>query len=233
MKKILLPLIVLGCTLGIANADIAFLLTEALGLETSSVLSAAPGSVTTVTRNASGNDLVYSWSYSNVDLDGGGLANDTLTWDVKWEFFENSTLSGGQITLGTDTAGDVDINGGWRAVDTLWREDTHKFTIDPSSVNLTADAGYTASFAGFTRLWVTAGTYYYGEGVDTIQDIRAGNGSINWDPGLDTVLITAFGGNERNRWLGGDITIIPEPATFGLVAAFGGGLLFVRRFLKS
>ena len=231
MNKILLPLTVLGCTLGIAKADIAFLLTEGLGLETSSVLSAAPGSVTTVTSNPSGNDLVYSFSYSNVDLDGGGLANDTLTWDVKWEFFENSTLSGGQITLGTDTAGAVSTGVGWMASDGLWREDTHKFTLD--NVSLTADAGYTASFTGFTRLWVTAGTYYYGEGVDTIQDVRAANGSINWDPGLDTVLITDFGGNERNRWLGGDITIIPEPATFGLVAAFGGGLLFVRRFMKS
>jgi hypothetical protein len=48
----------------------------------------------------------------------------------------------------------------------------------------------------------------------------------------DTVSFVVFGnGNATSdeTALNGTITVIPEPATFGLIAVFGGGILFVRR----
>ena len=228
MKKIL-PLIVLGCTLGIASADVAFILNP--GIDGSAIGGAPLGASSTITTQADGIDLVYSFTYANVDLDGGGLANDTLTFDVRWEFFEGSLRPGGsQISLGTATNGAIDaLSTGWEALDGSWNRDTLKFTVE--NVSLTADAGYTASFDGFKRMWVTAGSLYYvGEGADTdlyATSFTVGGGNLFFDR-TETLLLTPYS-SERNRSLGGDFTIIPEPATLGLISAVGGGLLFIRR----
>jgi hypothetical protein len=224
MKKIL-TLILLGCTMGIASADVAFILNPAI--TGSSIGGAALGASSTITTQADGIDLLYSFTYANVDLDGGGLANDTLTFDVRWEFFEGSLRPGGsQISLGTATNGAVDTFTGWEALDGVWNRDTLKFTVE--NVSLTADAGYTASFEGFNRMWVTLGTtYYVGEGADTTLYTMAANGNLFFDR-TETLLLTPYA-SERNRSLGGDFTIIPEPATLGLISAVGGGLLFIRR----
>jgi hypothetical protein len=177
----------------------------------------------TITTNVSGNDLVYSFSYENVDLDGGGLANDTLSWDMRWELFESSTAPGGQISLGIDALGAIDSAfTGWEASsDGFWNRDTLKFSIE--NVSVTADEGYAATFAGFNRIWLTAGTYYIGEGADTAQHITAANGNLSFDP-QDALLITAWG-NERNRSLVGSFTVeySEPPVVAGGIDWIGGG----------
>jgi hypothetical protein len=225
--KTLRIVVLLGCILGIARADVdvAFILNPSLGGSAVDGLAISDPAVT-ITTNASGNDLVYSFTYENADLDGGGAANDTLSWDLRWEFFEASALAGGQITTGTDAQGSLDGITGWGDSTPLWNRDTLKFTIE--NVNLTADAGYTVSFDGFNRIWLTAGTYYIGEGADTAQLVTGANGNAFFDR-TEALLITAWG-NERNRALGGSFTVIPEPSTIGLVGAASFMALVVRRF---
>jgi hypothetical protein len=182
--------------------DVPFIINPALAGSTIGTNTISDPSVTIIT-NASGNDLVYSFTYENVDLDGGGTTNDTISWDMRWEFFEASSLGAGQITPGTYTNGAVDAVAGWADRAHLWNRDTLKFTIE--NVSVTADAGYAASFNGFNRIWLTAGTYYIGEGAGTIQHITGANGNLSFDP-EDVLLITAWG-NERNRSLVGSFTV--------------------------
>lgn len=48
-----------------------------------------------------------------------------------------------------------------------------------------------------------------------------------WDTGKQASVF--FGGDESTVFTDLDIVVIPEPATLGLVAAFGGAILFIRR----
>jgi len=231
MKKRVIMMISLGCLAGAASADtVSFILKPAV---TASSINGS-GANLAITMVTNGLDLVYTTTYSGVDLDGGGVGDDTLSWDTRLEAFEASSLSevgaNGQITVvgankmqatADGTNGFIPLGG--------WRDDTLKFSIE--NVSLTADAGYTASFDGFTGMWLTSGDYYIGEGTGTFNLPVAANSTQSF-AAQDTLLITTWNGTDRNRDLQGSFTVIPEPATLGLVAAFGGGILFVRRILQ-
>ncbi|MFQ3226419.1 MAG: hypothetical protein ACI8Z5_002691, partial [Lentimonas sp.] len=223
MNKIHIGFVGFIFAMGIASAvEIPFITNPTLNSSTIGTNLFSDPEVT-ITTNVSGNDLVYSFSYENVDLDGGGLANDTLSWDMRWELFESSTLPGGQISIGADAQGAIDTAAtGWEAAsDAAWNRDTLKFSIE--NVSVTADEGYGATFAGFNRIWLTAGTYYIGAGADTAQYATTANGNLSFDP-ENSLLITAWG-SERNRSLVGSFTVeySAPPAVTGGIDWTGGG----------
>jgi hypothetical protein len=104
-------------------------------------------------------------------------------------------------------------------------------------------------FDGFTGIAVanlgTGETFTMTDGSTTLMntvngDSNEGNGgfttTLAWDeagaPALAntvTVISTTGGNGGSINVLDAQFVAIPEPATLGLVAAFGGGLLFVRR----
>lgn len=86
--------------------------------------------------------------------------------------------------------------------------------------NVTFDAGslLNVGFLGSDNL----GTFTVMEWEGTVT----GAGNLAFAPGVDTS-VWSFNVDETNKIL--TVTAIPEPATLGLIALFGGGMLFVRR----
>ena len=79
---------------------------------------------------------------------------------------------------------------------------------------------------------------YYAGGAGDFVLVNAGNSLLNGGFGAGEISVDGFG-EEGVGWnLTQDfvantvtLTVIPEPATLGLVAAFGGGILFIRRLM--
>ncbi|MDF7806651.1 hypothetical protein P4E94_04320 [Pontiellaceae bacterium B12219] len=188
------------------------------------------GVTESVVRSIDGDDMVYSFAVTGADLDGGGANDDALSWDVRFEAFNSSYDAGLGVTLGSSLVATND-GGEFNPVDLTWNTDQAiKFTVE--NINLTADAGYEATFDGFASMWLTAGTYYLGTGAGTEEVVHTANVALSFDPVTELVISTAAN-NERNRNLTGNFTVaIPEPASLGLVAVFGGGILFIRRFMQ-
>ncbi|WP_168442098.1 PEP-CTERM sorting domain-containing protein [Pontiella desulfatans] len=174
-------------------------------------------------------NLVYSYELTNLDLDGEGDSADTMSWDVVFSAFETSTVASEQVTPGTQVMAAYDgteFNVG--AGSTTWAaNESIQFSVDNIVLS---DANYEATFDGFTKLWLTAGTYYLGTGADTTEFTTAQE-TYTFSSAQDVLVLTAQA-SERNRNLSGTFTVIPEPATLGLVVAFGGGIIFVRRRLS-
>ena len=182
----------------------------------------------TITTNASGNDLVYSFTYENVDLDGGGAPNDTLSWELRVEGFTGGVINGGtgMFRVGTTPAQVfADASQGWSVGDAAWAiREALQFSV--TNIVLTADEGSSVTFDGFDSMWLTIGSYYFGEGgttnppqliVDSNQDATFG--------AMDVLLITAGAGAERNRDLGGSFTVesTDPPVPSGETDWIGGG----------
>ena len=116
---------------------------------------------------------------------------------------------------------------------------TREITLNIVDITETTTTGYNISFDGFTKLdlgtsWTVAtdqlniaGTDYDGAsdpsvgGILTL-DALAASGTVVDHAGTDVIV----------KGIGTQWTIsVPEPATIGMIAVFGGGLLFVRRRL--
>lgn len=191
-------------------------------------------SVWNVTAAADGNDVVYSWTRTG-DLDGLGTADDTLTFDLRHKAFTGSSYSDPDVTLGTSynlggatdqhfgPAGDLDNNQSFR------------LSMEKISFTQGEALGWTATFDGFSAISKYGSDANYYVGIDDAEVFLAqGDGTFPFTGPLDTLVITSSGlNNSRFRDLGFSYTTgIPEPATLGLVALFGGGILFVRRRLS-
>lgn len=103
------------------------------------------------------------------------------------------------------------------------------FTIDPGSmadgfgVTLTAnEAGFTFSFTDVTA---SSGTL-----TDLTGTFAAGEFATYFGAGhYYSTAQKRFAGTTTLDFSEASVSVIPEPATLGLIAAFGGGILFIRR----
>lgn len=108
------------------------------------------------------------------------------------------------------------------------------FNTTAVNINNSGDGNnmYTFSLTGADQFAVTSGATYM------IQVAGAGAATDNlvlWDksdsdPYAGGLAGTPLGGTTASgRDMGVAVNVIPEPATLGMVALFGGGILFVRR----
>lgn len=150
------------------------------------------------------------------------------------------TLSGGNVSLtgvyDVNTLGDIILTGSSAAVSAgsidFSGASTLTFNFDSSGIGSFSTAG---AFGAATTSAMTINAADYTPVVDdfftlvdaaTLTGFDAGKITVNGfgTAGVDYTLTQDLGGS-------GDIvlTVIPEPATLGIVVAFGGGILFIRR----
>lgn len=119
----------------------------------------------------------------------------------------------------TISTGDISANGTTASIETLFQSFAAgggstgtDFEVYHNTTALVAvDGGTSGDFTG-----VNAPASFTVAAGDTVSFVIGNN--------------TNFGGSESAVF--GQLSVIPEPATLGLVAVFGGGILFVRRRLK-
>ncbi|MDZ8117792.1 PEP-CTERM sorting domain-containing protein [Pontiella agarivorans] len=186
-------------------------------------------------------------------------ANDdtatTFTFDLRWTGLNLDDVGADNDYIDytfrlTSSNGNVDLNGqGMRASGGAWQVgDT--LTLEYVSSSVTADtAGLSANFTGFTSAGLgTSGNastangdsvaaLINGIGVTNVMDGTgayqyknknvdfAATDSVVWE--LTQRDNTTVNGWTRNMSYG--FEIVPEPGTLGLIAVFGGGVLFIRR----
>jgi len=171
--------------------------------------------------------------------DGFGVLENNGTFNAAGQtiYLANTATSGtllkntGSIvadTLFLSTVGtsQFDMNGGTVSLNTLWwyegagatgHLNLHGGTI--TATLLTLDSSY----AGYT-VDVTDGIMTVGGDMTADLNILIANGSITGFGGAGTVSAVFDGGSNTTT-----LSAIPEPATLGMLAAMGGGILFIRR----
>ncbi|MDF7823869.1 hypothetical protein P4B35_07575 [Pontiellaceae bacterium B12227] len=208
------------------------------------------GSVTSITKTTVDADNT-NFLVTYTDADG------TLTFNLLVEGFTGSTASTSVTMpgwLSTATDGSATLGTTSAAVGTVATATGNAFGVGTgmatgSSLRFSiagpiAYTGGSAVFDGFTDVTVqeTGGRDH--QCVLGLGD--SGLSSAGWDsPGAytldagdpDVLVITSSSATEVLTWGVNDVgfqftTAIPEPATLGMVVAFGGGLLFVRRILQ-
>jgi hypothetical protein len=187
--------------------------------------------------------FLYSVTYTGADYDGDS-SNDTLTFDLRVAGMAGNTVSSGFAdgTNQTGTDGSVTLDGSAVSVGTtgtgfvvgdtnMGNGDTLIFTVENLLVSV---AGYSATFDGFdaVRLFQTSGT-----GNSHVGVIGAGTGLYAEQFGSNTALeseltsedplyvssdITlATSPTRQYNWAVDDldfnVTVIPEPATIGML----------------
>lgn len=119
-----------------------------------------------------------------------------------------------------------------------WMSDaiaTFNFNTAAVNINNSGDGNnmYTLNLTGADQFAVTAGATYMVQISGTAGG--AGTSLLLWDksdsnPYTGGLYGIPNGGTTASGRDGGiAVNVIPEPATFGLVAVFGGGVLFIRR----
>lgn len=196
-----------------------------------------------------GDPTTYSFTLVN-DLDGGGV-NDTLTFDFVYTIYTGSTISGGDVTLGTTQTivdpgnshfgqyptGDPDTN-------VLSPGDSFRLSIQNISYTDGEGDSNIARFLGFQQFSKFGGS---SDGQDlllgttnyTTLDVGTGSGSViafNPDGYVadDLVLttnITSGTANQRLRDLHFDfeVSAVPEPSSTTLLGLGGLALILRRR----
>ncbi|MEI6891521.1 MAG: PEP-CTERM sorting domain-containing protein [Pontiella sp.] len=193
----------------------------------------------TVSSAIDGNDIVYSWSRTG-DLDGQGM-EDTLSFDLRLKAWTGSSYAALDVTLGTAYNLGADYSGVGSPSQHFGPggdlDNNQSFQLSLENINFTQgeELGWTASFDGFSVIskYGGASNFYVGTtGAEAF--LSQGNGNLGFTGPLDVLTITSIGvNNSRFRSLGFSFTTaIPEPTSLGLIAAFGGGIIFVRRRLS-
>lgn len=150
----------------------------------------------------------------NIDLSGGGDLTFFFDYGVTSTFEASDGLKGFSIDFGQGA--------GYQTVVTdMGAPDGVDTTYTGTTITLPDASGSGAStFLGYT---ITIPESYYGSGglnaTTANLRFRVDSGSNGENMRLDNILVTA----------------IPEPSTYGLMMAIGGGLLVIarRRFRKS
>jgi hypothetical protein len=194
---------------------------------------------------------------SNIKLEGGQLLFDDNIDDAAGEqYITMGTLGGSGNVLRDGTAnsinsltinnmgadmGDGDatgqINIGWGAAATFLSGASSSMDISKSGASLDQDqftigwASRALTLGGDLTVSLTAGSDALAEGdtFDLFSNTLLGS--------FDNVYLPALSGglewNTSDLAEGGNgtISVIPEPATLGLVALFGGGIIAIRRIM--
>ncbi len=183
--------------------------------------STALGDVT-----VNGGELVW-----NSTVGGGSAMSGTMTVGV------NGLLSGsGLIEGATTVAGNLNPGnspGTMTFNDALTLESTATLTLeitgtDSSEYDILANDGGDILSAGGTLVFDTTG---YTATLDDTFTVFTNWGGFagSFDSISGTDLGDGLSLDTTNLLVDGTVTVIPEPATLGLLAAFGGGIMFVRR----
>ena len=163
MKKSMTRLFVgaiLACTAVVSHAD----LLSFSGLNAENTAGTPGGwaiSNVNVTKSITpdSGDNLYHYSVASVDLDGGSVANDTLSWTMRHTAFNNGskTVNGNDssVILGASFAVDptVGVNFGMDddgdGITDMDNNDSMRWSIE--NINLTTDLpNWVAEFQGFT-----------------------------------------------------------------------------------
>lgn len=179
--------------------------------------------------------LVVTLSDLNLD-DTGGLANDSIALTF------TATGDGQNLqTSGTGAAGWLSSGG------TTLNADGEFVAFTYTSMTITADdmTGVSASFLGFTEVtmgsWagghisdVNGTAYPYIDGVQNKFIELANVASVTTGYFTTSGSAGSFRPENYNFQIEIDAPVdnIPEPATLGMVAAFGGAILFIRRRVR-
>ena len=194
----------------------------------------------TATGTINGDFILAGGWLSFAPNNGGSLANTTLNV-VNFNVTAGSTLSVGSYTAVSTIDGILTGSGDIQ----FYLENAAHATPD-QSVLFTDVSGYTGALTVTEKLGIEFGVDYTFSNTVTLQDadsflIVNGSQTLTFAEGtlVDNVngtvapgtytgaSLDALGANYVNN--GGTIVVIPEPATIGLIAVMGGGLLFVRR----
>ncbi len=146
------------------------------------------------------------------------------------------TMNGGQLTIaagdltvgfdrnGTAKLGTVDLMGGTLAV-------SNSIIFHTVGDMLSIENDAQLILGGGVDRWNEINDFVAAGNIDWDNGSGiAGVGDKTWDNGSGSYLHTEFDGTDTTVWVNGTI---PEPATLGLVAMVGAGLLFIRRRFTS
>jgi hypothetical protein len=202
---------------------------------------------TTVSLAATGSAKNWAqWTYQDQGASGdgtfGNLSTSVASADTNWADNDSNVslnASDGSIvfTLTNDSGAD-------RTMDGFYFDAIHKNTKSANAWSLTASGAISGSANGTISIAtymfnnsVTPGTETPAATRDHAVDLSGFTDAV-WEAGQSIVLTLAFTGSaEQSTTAGGNelvldniaVTVIPEPATLGLLGAFGGGILFIRR----
>lgn len=232
MKKAVIALLVGGCA-GVASAGVVSIdnlrfNTTIDGTPTEGTLTLTSGTVP-LSKTASPITLGVTWS--GLNLDGIGGANDSITFD----YIVTTSRDNFATTLDTRAG-----TAGWGVDGYNIATTDDLFRLSLANVAVSDDAGGSIVFDGFSQMNVRVNTL----GTDMSVNVNGGTAvdivnaavgdfyAINFDLNTVATLGVPSFTDGNVRFTASDLQFsytIPEPATMGLVAAMGGGLLFIRR----
>lgn len=176
-----------------------------------------------------------TFTVSGLTLDADGANNDSIVVLLSISGSVDNKATASTITWGTDNQ--------WHnnSATSIAGGDSMKFVLSLQSYALSdVSKSLTADF-DLTAFGVIRGNnppnsndkshvYYDGVQLDTARPMN--NGTLSTTAtGADSIEFIRSNGNFSINALDFNVTttVIPEPATFGLVVAFGAGILFIRR----
>ncbi|MDF7797966.1 PEP-CTERM sorting domain-containing protein [Pontiellaceae bacterium B1224] len=179
----------------------------------------------TVMLTFSANGQGWRTGYSSGSYDIGE------EWNVRSSYSattaSNAIVQGGYYEITLDSTGNSSDLFSWDSVSvSLWRNGSGADTTFQLAVDANNDgfdvgdlvgtaATPAAGIGGATTISYSGASLADSVTTDSVRLYTWGNSSIN--------------GNIHIYDAVAEYTVVPEPATLGLVAAFGGGILFVRR----
>lgn len=186
------------------------------------------GGFTTTVTGTTPRNIAFAGTF---DMDGGGT-NDTLTFDITYEYYSGSSYSGTDVTLGTPSAANIN-NQNW-GNPTFTGGDTLALLVSNIAYSSGEADGTTVVFDGYTgirKIDNGAGAVDFAIGGltgATVVTGPAGNGDLNISSlGNATQLyITSETGNGSVRLRDLDlqfstVTAVPEPSSFALLGVLG------------
>ena len=216
----------LGSTITLDGGQLSVAAEFAFGVTGGGILDINSGTV-----NANGPWLMAGYlggSIGDITLDGGAL-NTLGPLYVGFDGDGSLTVNDGTVSLGSHlivganagSIGDIEINGGSVTAQALNFGGGGMQTLDLNGGQLINNGGFAAS---------PGSTFYIGSGEliftpasgASLEDVEDLVSQPNWIFD-DTALVYDSGS-------GIVVTSIPEPATIGLIAIFGGALMGIRRF---
>jgi hypothetical protein len=176
-----------------------------------------------------------TFTISNLTIDDDGANNDSIIVLLSISGSTDFKATASTITWGTDdqwhnnTVTSIAAGDSMKLVLSL-----QSYALSDVSKSLVADFDITACgvIRGNNPPTTTDKADVYYDDVLTDSARLMNNGTLSTTvTGADSIEFINAGGNFSINALDFDVTttVIPEPATLGLVAAFGGAVLFIRR----